>query len=87
MLDNVCPRLVILNPVVCEMLPPLPHSFQVSQGLEGVLCHHRKGVWLKVSSVLAERKPLGQKKILVWVVKHFINKTSLALILHLNELN
>lgn len=37
------------SPVVCEMLPPLLHSFQVGQGLEGVSHHNRKGASLGVS--------------------------------------
>lgn len=64
MLDSVCPRLVILNLAVFEMLPPLPHSCQVSQGLEGVSHQSRKGVLLKVSW---SGNPHGQKKALMWV--------------------
>lgn len=74
MLDSVCPRLVILNLAVFKMLPPLPHSWQVSQDLEGVSHQGRKGVLLKVSW---SGNPHGWKKALMWVCETFHRRLNL----------
>lgn len=72
MLDSLCARQVILNPVVCEMLPPLPHSFQVSQGLEVCRTTTGKVRRLCLSSWLKEN-PRDRRKSWYGSVKQFID--------------